>query len=177
MINLSAVADRSNHPCFLFTECQRITPRSARASRNAAGLEFECPEEFGYYPHPRDCTQYYVCVFGGALLESCTGGLMYRSVASRLREKIVQLMEFPRSPAPLFNDNKQSEIGARGSANKRRAWIESDACAAAGFPRIVATRIMRFVRSLHRVSLFSPRSGPRRRIVRCETRAPRFQKT
>ncbi|XP_018349464.1 PREDICTED: uncharacterized protein LOC108752835 isoform X1 [Trachymyrmex septentrionalis] len=57
--------------------CQRNTPRSARASRNEAVLEFECPEEFGYYPHPRDCTQYYVCVFGGALLESCTGGLMY----------------------------------------------------------------------------------------------------
>ncbi|XP_043673935.1 uncharacterized protein LOC122631849 isoform X3 [Vespula pensylvanica] len=57
--------------------CQRNTPRSARASRNDAALEFECPEEFGYYPHPRDCTQYYVCVFGGALLESCTGGLMY----------------------------------------------------------------------------------------------------
>ncbi|KAL7305506.1 hypothetical protein TKK_0002243 [Trichogramma kaykai] len=61
----------------IFAECQRITPRSPRASRNT-GLEFECPEEFGYYPHPRDCTQYYVCVFGGALLESCTGGLMYR---------------------------------------------------------------------------------------------------
>ncbi|XP_043470712.1 uncharacterized protein LOC122503970 isoform X3 [Leptopilina heterotoma] len=59
------------------TECQRNTPRSPRASRNEGGLEFECPEEFGYYPHPRDCTQYYVCVFGGALLESCTGGLMY----------------------------------------------------------------------------------------------------
>ncbi|XP_011147896.1 uncharacterized protein LOC105188239 isoform X2 [Harpegnathos saltator] len=57
--------------------CQRNTPRSARASRNEAALEFECPDEFGYYPHPRDCTQYYVCVFGGALLESCTGGLMY----------------------------------------------------------------------------------------------------
>ncbi|KAI8033683.1 hypothetical protein M5D96_013561 [Drosophila gunungcola] len=41
------------------------------------GLSFDCPEEFGYYPHPSDCTQYYVCVFGGALLESCTGGLMY----------------------------------------------------------------------------------------------------
>lgn len=39
---------------------------------------FKCPEEFGYYPHPNDCSQYYVCVFGGALLESCTGGLMYR---------------------------------------------------------------------------------------------------
>lgn len=36
-----------------------------------------CPEEFGYYSHPTDCSQYYVCVFGGALLESCTGGLMY----------------------------------------------------------------------------------------------------
>ncbi|CAH1153305.1 unnamed protein product [Phaedon cochleariae] len=41
------------------------------------GVNFNCPEEFGYYPHPDDCTQYYVCVFGGALLESCTGGLMY----------------------------------------------------------------------------------------------------
>ena len=39
--------------------------------------DFTCPEEFGYFPHPDDCTQYYVCVFGGALLESCTGGLMY----------------------------------------------------------------------------------------------------
>jgi len=42
------------------------------------GEGFKCPEEFGYYPHPNDCSQYYVCVFGGALLESCTGGLMYR---------------------------------------------------------------------------------------------------
>lgn len=45
---------------------------------SASGLvDFDCPEEFGYFPHPNDCTQYYVCVFGGALLESCTGGLMY----------------------------------------------------------------------------------------------------
>ncbi|KOX77893.1 hypothetical protein WN51_05779 [Melipona quadrifasciata] len=68
----------------LSIRCQRNPiPRSARASRNEAALEFECPEEFGYYPHPRDCTQYYVCVFGGALLESCTGGLMYRNVGRR----------------------------------------------------------------------------------------------
>ncbi|CAB3239718.1 unnamed protein product [Arctia plantaginis] len=40
-------------------------------------VDYDCPEEFGYYPHPTDCTLYYVCVFGGALLESCTGGLMY----------------------------------------------------------------------------------------------------
>eukprot|EP00093_Oithona_nana_P007656 07656.XXX_165687_149673_1 [CDS] Oithona nana genome sequencing. len=39
--------------------------------------DFVCPEEFGYYQHPSDCSKYYVCVFGGPLLESCTGGLMY----------------------------------------------------------------------------------------------------
>jgi len=40
-------------------------------------VDFECPEEFGYYPSGTDCTRYYVCVFGGALLESCSGGLVY----------------------------------------------------------------------------------------------------
>ncbi|KAK0182633.1 hypothetical protein PV327_000749 [Microctonus hyperodae] len=60
-----------------FAKCERNVQRTTRASRNDASVNFECPEEFGYYPHPHDCTQYYVCVFGGALLESCTGGLMY----------------------------------------------------------------------------------------------------
>ncbi|GBP42083.1 hypothetical protein EVAR_29438_1 [Eumeta japonica] len=52
----------------------RSVPVAADIKRDA---DFDCPEEFGYYPHPEDCTLYYVCVFGGALLESCTGGLMY----------------------------------------------------------------------------------------------------
>ncbi|KAG7310768.1 hypothetical protein JYU34_003582 [Plutella xylostella] len=52
----------------------RSVPVAASIKRDT---DFDCPEEFGYYPHPSDCTQYYVCVFGGALLESCTGGLMY----------------------------------------------------------------------------------------------------
>lgn len=63
-------------------ESARDSSRRSRAPPPAPtqAIDFDCPEEFGYYAHPTDCTQYYVCVFGGALLESCTGGLMYRYV-------------------------------------------------------------------------------------------------
>nr|XP_015837856.1 PREDICTED: chitin deacetylase 5 isoform X3 [Tribolium castaneum] len=58
--------------------CQRKVSRNVALGGEVKTVaNFNCPEEFGYYPHPNDCTQYYVCVFGGALLESCTGGLMY----------------------------------------------------------------------------------------------------
>jgi len=53
---------------FLFSQLQGIQPQKT---------DFRCPEEFGYYPHQSDCSLYYVCVFGGPLLESCTGGLVY----------------------------------------------------------------------------------------------------
>ncbi|XP_065219258.1 uncharacterized protein Cda5 [Planococcus citri] len=68
------------HNGFLLLTCglfSLIVPFGWAQQRNNKPDEFSCPEEFGYYPHPTDCTQYYVCVFGGALLESCTGGLMY----------------------------------------------------------------------------------------------------
>ncbi|XP_045481551.1 uncharacterized protein LOC123685740 isoform X7 [Harmonia axyridis] len=64
----------------IFDACsaQRKLPKHSVVSVDVkTAVHFDCPEEFGYYPHPDDCTQYYVCVFGGALLESCTGGLMY----------------------------------------------------------------------------------------------------
>lgn len=38
---------------------------------------FKCPEKFGYYPDTSDCTQYFVCVFGEPLHETCTGGLYF----------------------------------------------------------------------------------------------------
>ncbi|XP_034253709.1 uncharacterized protein LOC117652726 [Thrips palmi] len=68
--------------------------------------EFDCPEEFGYYPHPSDCTQYYVCVFGGALLESCTGGLMYSHELQTSRAPVQQQQ---RSQATLSREQQQQE--------------------------------------------------------------------
>lgn len=77
----------------IFTECTSAQSRRPSTIARSLGInpkahatssaqsqqtdDFVCPEEFGYYSHPTDCSQYYVCVFGGALLESCTGGLMY----------------------------------------------------------------------------------------------------
>ncbi|XP_063617012.1 mucin-2 isoform X1 [Cydia splendana] len=70
---LAAQSDRSRHDSRRSGPIRSV-PVAADIKRDA---DFDCPEEFGYYPHPNDCTLYYVCVFGGALLESCTGGLMY----------------------------------------------------------------------------------------------------
>ncbi|XP_076053304.1 chitin deacetylase-like 5 isoform X10 [Oratosquilla oratoria] len=70
---------------FLLLLCLIGTGISQRAGRRRgrfpAGkpevVDFNCPEDFGYYPHASECSLYYVCVFGGALLESCSGGLVY----------------------------------------------------------------------------------------------------
>ncbi|XP_073957753.1 chitin deacetylase-like 5 isoform X6 [Choristoneura fumiferana] len=70
---LAAQSDRSRHDSRRSGPIRSV-PVAADVKRD---VDFDCPEEFGYYPHPTDCTLYYVCVFGGALLESCTGGLMY----------------------------------------------------------------------------------------------------
>ncbi|KAG4072799.1 hypothetical protein HA402_009622 [Bradysia odoriphaga] len=72
----------------------RVFTTNIKSSSNS---DFNCPEEFGYYPHPTDCSQYYVCVFGGALLESCTGGLMYSNE--------LQTCDWPRNVGCELSDN------------------------------------------------------------------------
>lgn len=112
---------------FILAQSRRIT--SARSlglnpkknSVNSANTgEFDCPEEFGYYPHPSDCSQYYVCVFGGALLESCTGGLMYSHE--------LQTCDWPRNvgcelsagPAPAEGSRSQQVVHQSPQTHKFR---------------------------------------------------------
>ncbi|KRG02470.1 uncharacterized protein Dmoj_GI16440, isoform J [Drosophila mojavensis] len=89
-------------------------------SASSNGVNFDCPEEFGYYPHPSDCTQYYVCVFGGALLESCTGGLMYSHE--------LQTCDWPRNVGCEVVDSGTSatstEVGG-ASRNKAQQHVPS----------------------------------------------------
>nr|XP_017004254.1 uncharacterized protein LOC108062134 isoform X12 [Drosophila takahashii] len=81
------------------------------------GLSFDCPEEFGYYPHPSDCTQYYVCVFGGALLESCTGGLMYSHE--------LQTCDWPRNVGCELVDTSSERAPARSQGQSQTQHVPS----------------------------------------------------
>ena len=58
------------------TPVTTATTNSTNNERQSSG-QFKCPEKFGYYPDQNECAKYYVCVFGDALHESCTGGLYF----------------------------------------------------------------------------------------------------
>ncbi|KQS69892.1 uncharacterized protein LOC6542325 isoform X6 [Drosophila erecta] len=103
------------------TEAQSKRPSRITSSRSfgtnvkpntSNGPSFDCPEEFGYYPHPSDCTQYYVCVFGGALLESCTGGLMY--------SHDLQTCDWPRNVGCELVDTSAERSIAQSQAQNQR---------------------------------------------------------
>lgn len=59
---------------------QRSSPKVTLtvSSGNKTNL-FNCPEQFGYFDDLSDCSKYFVCVFGEALHETCTGGLYFSS--------------------------------------------------------------------------------------------------
>ena len=46
-------------------------------SNRTMATNFQCPEQFGYFPDSTDCSRYFVCVFGDPLHETCTGGLYF----------------------------------------------------------------------------------------------------
>lgn len=112
-------------PVFLATiaQAQSQQKRSSRITSSRSfgtnvkasasnGINFDCPEEFGYYPHPTDCTQYYVCVFGGALLESCTGGLMYSHE--------LQTCDWPRNVGCEVVDSGATSLTNNGGARSAK---------------------------------------------------------
>ncbi|XP_032577848.1 uncharacterized protein LOC6617191 isoform X7 [Drosophila sechellia] len=112
--------------CLLLFKTEPIEAQNKRTSRvtssrsfgtnvktdNSNCPSFDCPEEFGYYPHPSDCTQYYVCVFGGALLESCTGGLMY--------SHDLQTCDWPRNVGCELADTSSERNIAQSQVQRQR---------------------------------------------------------
>lgn len=52
----------------------KVTVTVSSGNKSSA---FECPEQFGYFDDLSDCSKYFVCVFGEALHETCTGGLYF----------------------------------------------------------------------------------------------------
>ncbi|OQV13827.1 hypothetical protein BV898_11936 [Hypsibius exemplaris] len=41
---------------------------------------FECPDQYSYHPHPQNCTEYLICVFGKPYLRACAGGLNWNDM-------------------------------------------------------------------------------------------------
>ncbi|RWS29133.1 uncharacterized protein B4U80_05645, partial [Leptotrombidium deliense] len=63
---------------------------------------FICPEKFGYFPDVRDCTRYFVCVFGEPLHESCTGGLYFSAE--------LQTCDWPRNVLCANQDQNKETV-------------------------------------------------------------------
>jgi len=95
-----------------------------------AADQFRCPEEFGYYQHPEDCSLYYVCVFGGPLLESCTGGLVYshdlqtcdwpRNVACKIKNEIDDSIDLAIALDSKKDKKKQSNRTPRMKNHEKK---------------------------------------------------------
>lgn len=70
----SSSADVSTAPEGDGTSRPKVTLTVSSGNKSSS---FECPEQFGYFDDLSDCSKYFVCVFGEALHETCTGGLYF----------------------------------------------------------------------------------------------------
>nr|QFU95789.1 chitin deacetylase protein 5a [Tetranychus cinnabarinus] len=96
------------------------SPSSPSTSSNGS-LLFTCPEQFGYYVDNSDCTKYFVCVFGEALHEVCTGGLYFSSE--------LQTCDWPRN-VHCGRGNKTEKVThlsglSKGSSNSSDDYNEN----------------------------------------------------
>ncbi|KAA0191181.1 hypothetical protein HAZT_HAZT011175 [Hyalella azteca] len=78
------------------------------------------PGDDGLYPHPQDCTEYYQCANGNAIIQHCPGGLEYNPTAG--------VCDFPASAGctadPDF-DCGGGEVSTTTSAPSTTAPAES----------------------------------------------------
>lgn len=85
---------------------QQQQQQAQQKQQQSQAAAFQCPEQFGYYTDARDCTKYYVCVFGEVLHESCTGGLRF--------SRELQTCDWPRN---VDCPNQPNETTASSSSN------------------------------------------------------------
>nr|XP_027205630.1 anaphase-promoting complex subunit cdh1-like [Dermatophagoides pteronyssinus] len=83
--------------CDQFQSSQSSPPQSLPLT----SINFRCPEQFGYYADEYNCSKYFVCVFGEALHESCTGGLRFSSE--------LQTCDWPRNVICPYEDSDYDE--------------------------------------------------------------------
>lgn len=89
---------------------------------------FRCPEKFGYFPDLRDCSKYFVCVFGDPLHETCTGGLYFSSELQTCDwPQNVDCSQGPRNSYTGANDILYTQEKANSvNSSTRAANLEGD---------------------------------------------------
>ena len=124
----SSLSNRISHP----KPTHSLHPHHTAVSLSAGNpltkrRSFKCPDQFGYFPDDHDCAKYFVCVFGEALHETCTGGLYFS-------EKL-QTCDWPRNVECVMvniknnnnqnddNDNNNIIINGVNNHNKTSGFI------------------------------------------------------
>merc|ERR1712137_268997 len=59
--------------------CSTTRAAALTTTTVAPRADFACPTEYGLYPDPENCTQYYECYEGNATMIDCPPGQLYSS--------------------------------------------------------------------------------------------------
>lgn len=94
---------------------------------------FQCPEQFGYFADSSDCARYFVCVFGEALHETCTGGLYFSSE--------LQTCDWPSNVLCHFESNGREKT----SSTKEDEDIQRDSAPVRGKNRVQQKKLEKLV--------------------------------
>lgn len=76
-INSGNIDDQRNYYLTIINNDDQLRKPPTATAPSTLSASFICPEQFGYFADKKDCSHYYVCVFGDPLHEQCTGGLYF----------------------------------------------------------------------------------------------------